>query len=303
MHFESLDLNLLRVLHAVYAERSVTAAAQILHLSQPAVSHALRRLREATGDPLFVRQGAQLVPTAYTRSVIAPTQAALRSLQRSLDRFAAFVEATVERRFVIGIHDALEMYAVPEVVVHVTRASPGIDVAAVPINPASLESDLAAGILDVAVDFVRPLSSDLRTRVIASDQLVVLCRKRHPAVKSGALTLKSYLSAEHVVVSAHRDGITIEDAELARRDLARKVRARTQRYISALDIVARGDLMLTMPRSYARVVNALAANMVLELPFSVPRLEHHLYWHRYAEDDPGNQWMRERITQIFAARG
>lgn len=299
MNNNRLDLNLLRVLHAVYAERSVTAAAFRLHLSQPAVSHALRRLRESLEDPLFVRQGSYLVPTAYTRSVIAPTQAALQALERSLDRSTEFDEKRVKRRFVIGIHDALEMYALPKVVAYLTANAPHIDVTSLSIDAASLESDLATGILDAAVDFAHPLSKDLRTRAIASDELAVLCHKGHPIAKSGVLKLKQYLAAEHVVVSAHRDGVTVEDAELARRGLSRIVRARTQRYVSAMEIVARSDLLLTMPRSYARVVNSVAQNAIFQLPFAAPKLAHHLYWHKLTEDDPSNLWIRSLIEKAF----
>ena len=299
MHIAHLDLNLLRVLHAIHAERSVTGAALVLHLSQPAVSHALRRLRSALGDPLFVRQGAALVPTPYTRGVIAPVQTALRSLESSLTRSAEFAEATAQRRFVLGIHDALEMYALPKVVAHVSRSAPGIALASLPINGQTLEADLATGVLDAVVDFVRPLSKDLRTCVIARDQLVVLCRRGHPMLKAGAMKLKHYLAAEHVVVCAQRESVTIEDAELARRSLSRTVRARTQRYVSAMEIVSRSDLLLTMPGSYARVINVRQHNALLELPFSVPELDHHLYWHRYAEDDPASQWLRNRISQAF----
>lgn len=299
MHIAHLDLNLLRVLQAVYLQRSVTAAAADLHLSQPAVSHALGRLRSTLDDPLFLRQGSALVPTPYTRGVIADVQAALRLLENTLGGSATFSEATSQRRFVIGVYDALEMYAVPKLVVGLMRSAPGIRVTSLPIDARTLDADLATGILDAAIDFVRPLSKDLRTCVIARDDLVVLCRKRHPIIRAGALALKQYLAAEHVVICPDRDGVTIEDSELARRGLSRTVRARTQRYVSAIEIVANTDLLLTMPRSYARVVNAVARNSVLNLPFTAPKLDYHMYWHRSVEADSGVRWLRDQITKAF----
>lgn len=302
MHISRIDLNLLVVLDAIYTEGGITRAADKLRLTQPAISHSLGRLRELFGDTLFAREGRAMVPTPLARNLIEPVRRALRGLEVTLNELERFDPATTQKRFTVAVRDVFEATLLPPLLAHVGRAAPSIDVAAVQIERRALESELAAGTLDAALDVLLPLSSQIRHQRISLDRLVVVARKGHPAVRRG-LTLATYLKQHHVLVSSRRSGPGLEDIELSRQGLSRRVRLRCQHYFAACRVVSETDLVLTMPGHYARVANRQFGNRILPLPFEMPPLDAYLYWHANVDREPANRWLREQLARPFARAG
>ena len=302
IQLEHFDLNLLTVLHAVHAEGSVTRAAGRLALTQSAVSHALRRLRRLTGDPLFVRHGAGIVATPFTKNLVGPLQSALRGLEAALSAATGFDPATSSRRFVVGMDERLEVHALPAFVERLFSEAPRIEFDSVRTDADAIAAQLASGTLDVAVSAANIRRPDLHWARVARDGLVVLARRDHPQVRGSTLGLQQYLAAEHIAVTPYPNARTEEDLALGRAGHLRRIRVRTQRYVAAVEIVARSNLLLTMPRLYAEVVNAVAANRVLRLPVRIPPLEYFLYWHASADADAGGHWLRDAIRRSFGAR-
>lgn len=299
-HISTIDLNLFVVFDAVYTEGGVTRAAGKLHLTQPAISHALARLRELFGDPLFVRRGHAMIPTPLARGMVEPVRRSLRLLGGTLDETLRFDPARAKTRFTIGVRDVLEATALPLLFRRMTEAAPDVDLAAVRVERRELESALGAGTVDAAIDVALPISGDVRRRPIVADRLVVVARRRHPAA-NGSLDLATYLAADHVLVTSRRRGSGAEDAELAKLGLQRRVRLRCQSYFAACRVVAETDLLLTMPDRYARVLNQRTANQILPMPFDSAPLTLHLYWHATVDRDPANRWLRAQIREAFAA--
>jgi DNA-binding transcriptional LysR family regulator len=132
------------------------------------------------------------------------------------------------------------------------------------------------------------------------DQHVVVARRSHPAVRRG-LTLATYLKQHHVLVSSRRSGPGLEDVELSRQGLSRRIRLRCQHYFAACRVVSQTDLVLTMPGSYARIANRQFGNRILPLPFAMPPLDAYLYWHANVDREPANRWLRERLAVAFEA--
>lgn len=302
IQLERFDLNLLTVLLAVHAEGSVTRAAGRLALTQSAVSHALRRLRRLTGDPLFVRHGTGIVATPFTKNLIGPVQAALRGLEGALGAAGAFDPADSSRRFVVGMDERLEVHALPAFVERLLSEAPRIEFDSVRIDADAIAARLANGTLDAAVSAANVRRPGLQWARVARDELVVLARRGHPRLRGRTLRLEQYLEAEHVAVAPYPDAPTEEDLALGRAGHLRRIRVHTQRYVAAVAIVARSDLLLTMPRLYAEVVNAVAGNRVLRLPIRMPPLEYFLYWHATADADAGGRWLRDAIRRSFGAR-
>ncbi|HUR41947.1 MAG TPA: LysR family transcriptional regulator [Verrucomicrobiae bacterium] len=299
MHISRIDLNLLVVLDAIYTEGGITRAAGKLHLTQPAISHSLGRLRVLFKDPLFAREGRAMVPTPLARNLIAPVRDALRKLEATLNELETFDPATTQKRFTVAVRDVFEATLLPPLLKKVTRSAPSVDVAAVQVERRLLESELAGGALDAALDVLLPMSPQVHHRKITLDRLVVLARKNHPTVKRG-LSLATYLKQHHVLVSSRRSGPGLEDAELSRQGLSRRVRLRCQHYFAACRVVSQTDLILTMPGHYARVANAQYGNQVLPLPFEMPPLDAYLYWHSNVENEPANRWLRDQLAAAFA---
>ena len=297
-HILGIDLNLLVVLDTIYTEGSITGASRTLHLTQPAVSHALRRLREHFGDPLFLREGQRMRPTPLARSLVEPVRRALRGLDLALTEIGRFDPATAERHFVIGVRDVLESILLPPLMEGLAQW-PSISVSTVLVDRGVLETELASGRLDASLDVRWPTTTAVRRERVLSDRMVVVARRGHPALVQG-LDLVTYLQQQHVAASGRRSGTLFEDLELERQGLQRRVRLRCQHYFAACRVAATTDLLLTMPGAYARIANENLPNQIWPLPFVAPTLDSYIYWHSDFDADPANQWLREHVRGAFA---
>ena len=295
MHISRVDLNLFIVFEAIYAEGSVTRASLKLNLTQPAISHALKRLRVMFEDPLFVRQGHLMVSTPLARSIIEPVRHSLRGFEVTLNKLNRFDPASTEKEFTLALRDVLESTVLPPLMVALEREAPHARVAAVQVDRREQEGELQAGTLDCAIDVLLPLAPDIRHTRILADRTLVVARRGHPRLQGG-ITLEQYLAEEHILASSRRKGPGIEDFELSRLGMQRKIRLRCQHYFAACRVVSQTDLLLTMPERYARVANQQFDNQLLPLPLEMPAWDVYLDWHANVEDDPANRWLRERLT-------
>ncbi|GJI95474.1 transcriptional regulator [Duganella caerulea] len=300
MHISKVDLNLFIVFEAIYAEGSITRASLKMNLTQPAISHALNRLRVLFEDPLFERQGHVMVPTPLSRSIIDSVRQSLRGFEVTLNGAGHFDAATSERTFSLALRDVLEASVLPPLMARVAHDAPTVSLNTLQVGRRELESELAAGTLDAAIDILLPLSNDIRRALLATDSTVVLVRRDHPLVR-GALDLDGYLALEHIQTSSRRRGPGLEDFELSRMGLQRRVRLRCQHYFAACRAVSQTDLALTMPERLARVVNQQFGNQILPFPLQMPSLDIYLYWHANIDHDPAGVWLREQIKQAMLA--
>ena len=298
MHLSRIDLNLLVVLDAIYTEGGITRAAEKLHLTQPAISHALGRLRRLLNDELFEREGRAMVPTPFARSLIGPLRAALRSLEITLNETETFDPKKSQKRFSIGVRDVLEATLLPTFMQHVSDEAPGIEVHAIQVDRRDMESELASGTLDAALDVLLPVSDAVKHSRIAGDRMVVVARTGHPIVKS-RVSMENYLKHDHVLVSSRRSGPGLEDVELSRLGVQRRIRLRCQHYFAACRVVSQTNFILTMPERYARVANEHFGNRILPFPLEKPELDVHLYWHSNVENEPANKWLRKQLRSTF----
>jgi len=299
VHGSKIDLNLFVVFDAIFSEGGVTQAARRLNLTQPAVSHALARLRHAFGDPLFVRQGRVLVPTPLARRVIDEVRAAIHALRATLAGASGFRPSTARQAFTVGMRDLTETALMPALVTRICRAAPQVSLTVVRVGRRTLEAELAAGTVDAAIDVLLPLSEAVKRVKLSGEPLAVVARKGHPRVK-GRLTLDRYLAEDHVLVSARRRGEAAEDLELVRAGHQRRVRLRCQHYFAAARAVARTNLLCTVTASVARILAGAEPLQVLRFPLPTREFDAFLYWHGNLDGDPANQWLRQLL--IAAAR-
>ncbi len=298
MNLRQLDLNLLVVLDAIYSEGGITRAAVKLHLTQPAVTHALNRLRAAFDDPLFVRDGRAMVPTPVARNLIHPVKAALRGIEILLQDVNRFDPGSTPRRFTLGLRDVMEPTLLPRLQQRVQATAPQLELESIQTERRSLESELASGRLDVALDILLPLSEKVCRRRIHFDRLVVVVRQSHPVLRPG-LDLERYLQQDHILATVRRHGGGSEDLELSRLGLRRRIRLRCQHYFAALEVVRQSDLVLTMPEGYARAANRQQEFQILPFPLEQPPRDGYLYWHANVDTDPANAWLRGQLLDAF----
>ena len=299
INLSRVDLNLLVVLETIVIEGGVSRAAERLNLTQPAVSHALGRLRELFGDPLFVREGRNLAPTALTKRLIEPLRHSLRTLGLLIERSEGFDPARAEIGFVVAMRDPMEVLILPRLMRRLAREAPKIDLRTVQARRRGVEAGLADGTLDAVLDVALPLSERIHRQRVSADRFVVAARKAHPRVRPG-FTLATYLAEKHVMVTSRRRGPGAEDIELGQHGQRRHVSLRCRNYLAAFRVVAESDLVLTMPARYAPLLAAgSAAVRALPMPLRMPTLDLFLYWHDRVHDDPANRWLRLRLVEAL----
>lgn len=296
MALNRLDLNLLHVFDTIYREGSLTRAAKALHLTQPAVSHSLSRLREHFDDPLFTRQGNQMIPTPLARRFLESMRPGLTQIQGAVNQFHAFDPATQRKTYSLALRDILESTFLPQLMQQLDQY-PELEIVSQRIPRRDMETQLAAGKLDFAVDVLLPVSNQTAHELLRRDRLVVLARTGHPLAE-GELTMDRYIAARHVLVSSRTEGPGIEDFELSRLGVQRHIRLRCQHYYAACRVVEGTDLLLTMPETYARIIAERADIRILTPPADLPGLDVHLYWHKAYEREPALIWFRELLRHI-----
>lgn len=301
MQLSRIDLNLFTVFDAIYREGGITPASRRLHLSQPAVSHALARLRELLDDPLFERHGNAMVPTPKARALAATIGRSLGSLEHMMQFAGQFDPATSDRTFTMAVREAIEISFLPALTRRVRQEAPNVDIAAVRIERRDLEEDLQSGELDVGIDVGLPLSLEVRRERISAEPLVVVVRPGHPAI-GDTLDMETYLAMDHVLVTGRRHGGGYEDVVLNRLGFSRRIRVRCQQHVAASEIVSHSDLIVTMTRNQAELANRHTANRVLPFPGDASALESFVYWHANVNDDPANLWFRRLVLEALVGR-
>lgn len=293
-----IDLNLFRVLDAIYSHGGVSAAARVLHLTQPAVTHALQRLRHQLGDPLFVRQGNRLLPTEKVRTMMPAVQLHLKGLHASAHAQPHFDAAQLELEFSIGLRDILESIALPTLLARIGEHAPQLRVASRRIAADEVERALGAGSIDLVID--RPLRAGARImrQHLLDESLVVVMRAGHPC--AAQLRRGDYLGAQHVAVSPLGEANAL-DTLLGQNGMFRQVRLVCQHYFAAAEIAAGTELLLTVPRSYANHLAGLLPLAVQPLPIRLKAFPIFAYWHQSKHDDRAHAWFRQWVIKAITA--
>lgn len=290
-----IDLNLFVVFDAIYCEGNITKAALSLNLSQPAVSHSLGKLRNHFDDPLFVRQANEMRPTSVANNVIADVREALHQLQVCLVQSRQFEPLTSRKHFTLSLHGSLEASYLPLLMRRLNKESPYTKLKSLKrVHRNELEIKLASGDIDLAIDTLLPVSENILHTQIEEDELVVIARKGHPAFTT-PFSLEKYLEQHHVLASSRSIGPGIEDFELGRLGFHRTIGLRCQHPFAACRVVEGSDMLLTLPKTAAKMYNKQLDIIISPLPVELPKIDVHLYWHVNVDLDPANKWLRNQM--------
>lgn len=299
VNIENLDLNLLVALDALLDERHVSRAAHRLGLSQPAVSHALRRLREAFGDELLVRTKEGLTLTTRAEGLAAPLRAALDNLQAAVGANQLFTPGTSQRVFSLGTSDYAELVLLPPLLRKTARAAPQVDLWVRRYD--NFESRLQQGELDLALTVNPRAEAGLRSRILFRDRFVVIMRKGHPLAKK-KLTVAAYANAAHAFIAPGGTRGGVVDTALAKLGRERRVAVAVPHFLVAPYIVAETDLLLTVAERIARACAKHLPIRIVEAPLTLPDFGIAMLWHERTAGDPGHQWLRQQLVEIAAKR-
>ncbi|NNU45378.1 LysR family transcriptional regulator [Ramlibacter montanisoli] len=300
--FDKIDLHLIRVLHTVLTERSVSRAALKLGMYQPAVSAALKRLRELAGDPLVVRSGAGMVPTDAGLRMIEPSASILRAAEVLFSDARGFDPQTSATTFRVAAADYLDPQFLPQLVAEVKAQAPSSQIEIHPLTAASdYHAQLAHGDVDVVVgNWLQP-PEELHLGKLFADEIVCLVARDHPATKRG-WTQESWLEAEHVAPTPTHPGARgVIDEFLESQGLARNITARCPHFGLLPRIVASSLLVLTTGRQFCERYLDLLPVQVLECPVRFPELVYYQLWHERTHQSAAGRWLRERVKGVAAS--
>jgi DNA-binding transcriptional LysR family regulator len=311
MNFRTLDLNLLRVFDVVMTERNVTRAADRLAMTQPAVSNALRRLREATHEDLFIPSSTGVTPTRAAEALWPSVRAALGGLRDAFEP-QDFDPATDTRSFTLAMADATAAVAVPALIRALEAAHASVELRFVPLATRDPRVLLERGDADLALGFFPGLASVLGAEVEAehgvmqmehlwSCEYVCVMRRNHPLATRKALSLDSYCTAKHLRVSFGGRPRSFVDDALDRLGRERQVMITVNQFHSAACVVRQSDLLTVLPRSFVPATGFEADLTWRRLPFELPRIDVALIWHPRHEHDAGQRWLRETLRTASVA--
>lgn len=301
MDIRSADLNLLVALDVLERERSVTRAGQRMGLSQPAMSNALARLRRLLEDPVLVRSSEGMVPTRRVGEIIGPVRQALAELESALAGEAAFDPGSARRVFRLAAMDHAWVVLVPHLARRLTERAPGVRLDLLPYGESTVDA-IESGALDAAI-----LAGPRHGRgpgfervELYEDNFDCLVRRGHPRV-GRRLTLERYLELGHVLASPRSRRGGLVDRALERRGASRRVHVIVPHFAAAPFVVARTDLVATLPRGVARPFAKMLDLALFPPPVALEGGPWFLVWHERSGRDRGHAWLREQILEL--ARG
>jgi len=298
MDIRPVDLNLLKAFDALMTERAVTRAAARIGLSQPAMSHALSRLRALFADDLFVRTSTSMEPTARAREIATLVSAAIEHIEAALNLGAGFDPAKSTGIFTAGMAEYAEVALVGPLAASFARQSSRATLRLTPLTGVEAVEQLDRGAVDVAVAHIVNLPAHIESRVLLRDPFVVIARKGHPAA-AGPLSLEAYAAQGHVLVSPRGATSGALDRILVDFGLKRRLALLVATYLAVPTALAASDLVATVPRRTARQIAATAEIEIMPLPIDFSATIS-MAWHRRTASEPAQIWFRSLLVDAAA---
>jgi DNA-binding transcriptional LysR family regulator len=306
-NFRNFDLNLLRVFDEVMAERNLTRAAHNLAMTQPAVSNALRRLRDLLGDELVRRAGFGVEPTPAAAALWPAVREALGLLRGALSP-GAFAPDSASNTFHLAMADATAAKLVPGLVDICEAEAPGVNLRVLPLTTRDPRGLLDSGSVDVAIGHFPAVIAELGA-LQQQDELprfaferlydgsyVVVMRRGHP-MAGRPLTLDEYCAARHLLVSFSGRPFGFVDEALTARSRIRRVVLTVNQFFTAGRVVATTDLLTVLPRHFVSATGMEDELAIAELPLAVPEVHVDSLWHRQRQHDGAHRWLREAVAR------
>jgi DNA-binding transcriptional LysR family regulator len=295
-----LDLNLLPIAIALYDERSVSRAAQALGMSQPAVSMALRKLRAAYHDPLFLRAANGVAPTPRAHTLVRTARPLVNELRQRLLAEETFDPGFSDRSFTFALSDIGEMVFLPRLLERLRAQAPNAAIRSVSMPPLQIAAGLESGEIDLAIGHFPDLTrSSFFQQRLFTHAFACLLRAGHPR-RARQLSLADFLAMEHAVVRTEGRSQEIFERFLDRKKIRRKIVLYTPHFLSLPMIIARSDLVTTVPHAIGVYFSRLSGDLALARPpFDIAGFDLKQHWHRKYHSDPRNQWLRKQVALLF----
>lgn len=295
-----ISLPMLRLLVKVHELGTVSRAAAAVHLSQPAASLALRRLRLGLHDPLFVRSGNAMLPTRRCDEVLQTARTVLALVEHDILQSAPFEPRLAERSFRVALYDVGELVFLPRLLGHLLAEAPLCDIHSRSIYALELPEALESGQVELAVGFYPNLErAGFHAQRLFDERFLVLARKGHPAVGHGPLTIEQFVALPHVTIEPLGRSYVLIDRLFEGAGIKRRIVLSTPHFMSVPQILAATDLVATVPSKMAKHFAKLQQLQAFEPPVNTPPYPIKQYWHARFHSDPGHRWLRRSVFSLF----
>ena len=299
MELREIDLNLLVVFNELLRLRRVSAVAEALGISQPAISNALNRLRKLLGDELFLRTSRGMVPTPFAENLAEPIGYALGAIHNTLNAQSAFEPASSTRNFTIAMTDIGEIYFLPDLMKRLSKVAPGVTISTVRNHTVNLREEMESGRVDLAIGFMPDLKAGFFQRRLFRQRYVCIFRKGHPLAREG-MTIGSFSNAEHVAIVAAGTGHSMVDEVIQRAGVPRQVRLRVPHFVAVGHILQTTDMIAVVPEAYAERTLKPFGLETAACPVKIPDIVINVLWHARNNREPASQWLRQLVFEAFS---
>lgn len=299
MDLRHLDLNLLRVFAQLMRERQVSRAALSLGLSQPAVSNALRRLRDELGDELFLRTATGMQPTAYALRISPAVAQALDLIDGALVMAQDFDPAQDRRNFTIAMSDVGQIHFLPQLMEVLSDVGPHVSLRTVALSGDDLADAMADGRIDLALGWLPHLQAGFFQQVLFRQGYICLMRAGHPASLQ-PWDRARFRACDHVHVEAGGSGHGQIEAQLQRLGLQRRIRLTVPDYVALGHVLLHTDLIATVPERFAERICTTLALTRQPVPVRLAPSVIHQVWHARTHRDTAHRWLRALLQHTFA---
>ena len=295
------DLNLLTVFVAIDEYRHITKAAKVLGITQPALSHALGRLRSLLGDKLFVKSSQGMVPTPKSEQLSVPIRALLHSFETSVLGAQEFNPKTLKKTFTIHTTDLIECLALPKLLQSLENEAPHLKVVSRPAGFSLPREEMERGTCDVAIaGFFGDLPDGFYQQKLFTDHFQTAVRQNHPRLRGKkSLTLDEYCNERHVLIAPGGELRGRVDDILKKKKRERQIVAGLNVFMSSAWIISQSDYLLTGPSRLLGQSGQAFPIQVMAAPIEIPSITIVQVWHERNHQDQGHKWVREHIRKIL----
>ena len=298
MHISDLEMTQLRLLEAIAETGSLSAAANLVELSQSAASHSLARLRKVSGDPLFVRAGQRMLPTPYGEQLCETARHALQTLRDGLRGPRSFDPSTSSRIFSIYMSEAGQLVLLPKLLAYLREVAPGVRLRVNRVPEDNPGSALELGEVDLAIGHITTMTTGFHGRKLVQEQYVCIACRENLQFRTG-VTLEGYKSALHAIADNSGMAHWIVDRALEVNGIKRQIGLVVPEFLALPFVIHGSNLIATVPKRVADRFSELLPIKVMPLPIKLNHYDVMLLWHERAHEDAANRWLRHTMVALF----
>ena len=296
---EEFDFNLLKILIALDKARNVSAAAEVLGMSQSGFSTALARLRKRLGDPVFVRTPRGMAPTPRCQKMLEASHHVASLIYQGVLEQPTFNPNTSSAEFRLAMTDVAEIVFLPRLMSHLQKVAPKVRIAVTNYNSQDLKGALMEGEVDLVAGYFPELKgAGFFKQQFYTHTYACILRRDHPTIH-GSLTMKEYLALGHAMVTTPARSIVHLESQMARQGIDRQIVLKTPHFLSLPSIIESTDLVATVPLAACTKFARSGTLQLLRTPFTPPSFPVQQHWHRRQHQDPKHKWLRNLMAQLF----